>query len=94
MATANGGLLTPTEEGRWRYPRTFGYHPTLSDEPRPDPDRPCTCSAPCQKRCAGECGCLACSLAFALFCAEGPFGVSDDFDEEQALAAYSSGDYL
>lgn len=82
-------MTTPTPEGMRRYPYTQGYFPDLSAEGvAPDLDLPCTCVADCP-RCAGECGCKACSMAFTDFCDEarwlGPDGLRD---EAAALASY------
>lgn len=61
----------PTEEGKLRYP---AY---IDDQVSPAvaypagfnhsfmPPVPCTCMPVCQPRCAGECGCQACRLAFS-----------------------------
>lgn len=61
----------PTDEGRRRYPATAGYYPDISsDTLRPDTTLPCTCSPGCPARCAGQCGCPACTLAFTIYCDE------------------------
>lgn len=61
----------PTEEGKLRYP---GYTDNDVDPPEQYaagynhsfmPPVPCTCTPTCQSRCAGECGCQACRLAFS-----------------------------
>ena len=53
----------PTDEGKRRYHFSEGF--TLDV----DPPAACTCKAACQPRCAGECGCSACSLALAMYAA-------------------------
>jgi hypothetical protein len=92
MKAANDGRLTPTDEGRKRYPRTFGYHPVVSNdpEPRPEPSWPCTCTPACHPRCAGECGCQACGVVFSLFIEDSRFS-GPDFDQEAALEAFRAG---
>ncbi|WP_052949757.1 hypothetical protein [Dyella japonica] len=59
MTTESPDLPPPTEEGRLRY--AGGYNLDF------DPPIPCTCNRDCKSRCAGECGCEACSLAFAAY---------------------------
>ncbi|AHX13405.1 hypothetical protein CH75_09425 [Dyella jiangningensis] len=63
--------VRPTEEGKLRYP---GYTDNDVDPPEHyaagfnhsfNPPIPCTCTPTCQARCAGECGCAACRMAFA-----------------------------
>jgi hypothetical protein len=82
---------TPTPEGLRRWPHTQGYHPDLSaSATRPDPSLPCTCTPVCAPRCAGECGCRACDLAFVVFCDEAGLTGSDGLvvTEAEALARY------
>lgn len=79
----------PTDEGVRRWPHTGGFFPDQSaSEPTPDAALPCTCQPGCALRCAGECGCKACDMAFAEFSDVGGFFVNGVLDEEQALAAY------
>jgi hypothetical protein len=96
MKAANDGV-TPTDEGRRRYPRTFGYHPDMSakEDDCADPALPCTCTADCHARCAGECGCQACTVAFHVFYDDLPglFQPDGSVDEERALRAYRYGEY-
>lgn len=75
---------TPSAQGLKRYPRTAGYFVDVVEP------IPCTCTDSCLRRCAGECGCEACSVQFNMFCDEaGFFGPADDFDERtRALARY------
>lgn len=95
MKAANDDRLAPTDEGRKRYPRTFGYHSVVSNdpEPRPEPSWPCTCTPACHPRCAGECGCPACGVAFSVFIEDSQFS-SHAFDEQLVLAAFRSGQYF
>lgn len=83
---------TPTDEGLRRYPETQGYHHDMSQHgAHPDHKLPCTCTALCEARCAGECGCKACTLQFQVFADEaGFFHYPDDgaLNEEEALKAY------
>jgi len=92
MTSAGDQRVTPTDEGRKRYPRTFGYHPAVSNDPEPwpEPSWPCTCTPACHPRCAGVCGCVACGVAFSLFLEDGPFSCPN-YDEEAALASYRYG---
>ncbi|WP_243048829.1 hypothetical protein [Dyella sp. RRB7] len=78
-------MVTPTEptaEGHKRYPQTNGYNAEL-----PHPIA-CTCQPTCWPRCAGECGCEACSAHFLKFCDDA--GLASDTGEvpAEALAAY------
>ena len=88
-------MTQPTAEGLRRYPETHGYFPDRSQEgAHPDHELPCTCNASCQWRCAGECGCSACDMAFKEFADEaGFFHFPDDgrLDEAAALKAYRGG---
>ena len=81
---------TPTEEGLRRYPATGGYHGDLSakEDNVPDLDSPCTCAPACLRPCAGECGCEACSLRFAIFCDVAGISGPSGLDEEVALKRY------
>lgn len=82
---------TPTHEGLRRWPHTDGYHPDVSAaDTQPDRDLPCTCSPSCAARCAGECGCKACDVAFVEFCdAAGLIGFGGlKVAHEEALARY------
>lgn len=85
-------LQEPTDDGVRRYPETQGYYPDRSREgAHPDHELPCTCTALCESRCAGECGCKACDMQFAEFADHaGFFHLPDDgkLDEEAALKAY------
>ncbi len=64
-------MTTPTDEGMRRYPETQGYHCDISQEKLvPDLDNPCTCIPACPRRCAGLCGCEACSLSYTIFADE------------------------
>ena len=75
------GIDEPTAEGRRRYPPT-GYMTELRNPIA------CTCVETCQRLCAGECGCLACSVLFTMFCDEaGCFPETKD-DLEHALWRY------
>lgn len=82
--------VQPTVEGLRRYPETQGCHPDLSapnDSPVGDPENPCTCNASCPPRCWGDCGCEACSLAFAIFADEAGFlGIAPMSEEQEAEA--------
>lgn len=85
-------IPTPTAEGLRRYPETQGFYPDRSQEgAHPDRELPCTCSASCAPRCAGECQCAACAMQFVEFADEaGYFHEPDDgrINEEEALKAY------
>jgi hypothetical protein len=85
----------PTDEGVRRYPTTDGYHRSMRIEGEvPDHDYPCTCTPLCEKRCAGECGCDACGLAFHVFCEDLPLITPEGcFDEARGLRAYRDGIY-
>jgi hypothetical protein len=82
----------PTEVGRRRYPHTNGYFPDLSvkEDDQPDPTLPCTCTDACPPRCAGECGCQACTVAFHVFYDDMPqlFRPDGSIDIDEALRAY------
>lgn len=80
--------INPTPEGLHRYPHTQGYHPDLSAaDTAPDRESPCTCTAACSPRCAGACGCPACSLAFTIYCDEaGLLGMEPMSPEQEASA--------
>jgi hypothetical protein len=87
-------MSKPTEEGRRRYPHTAGFHADISsDLLMPDITSPCTCTPTCPARCAGQCGCEACSLAFSIFTDEsglaGPYPVSAE-QEAEAIALYEA----
>jgi hypothetical protein len=58
----------PTEEGLRRYSSTNGYNLDAENPGDLGKGYPCTCEPTCPRRCAGECGCEACSLQFAMFC--------------------------
>jgi hypothetical protein len=83
----------PTAEGMRRYPHTAGFFPDLSQaDTAPDFELPCTCKVECRARCAGECGCSACDMAFVEFCDEAGFGdVDTDEKQGRALRAYRHG---
>jgi hypothetical protein len=82
----------PTAEGLRRYPYTGGFFPDLSNaETAPDPELPCTCRPGCAPRCAGECGCKACDMAFAEFADIAGFYVEGVLDEPAALTRYRGG---
>lgn len=74
----------PTAEGAKRYPLTGGYNFDLQDP------FPCVCRPTCPPRCAGECGCEACSVQFTVFCDVAGFYDAEPGwrREAQALAAY------
>lgn len=55
-------MSEPTAEGLKRYPETAGYNVDLASP------IPCVCTSACRVRCAGECGCGACSVQFTTFC--------------------------
>lgn len=55
-------MSEPTAEGLKRYPSTAGYNVDLASP------IPCVCTLACRARCAGECGCDACSVRFKTFC--------------------------
>lgn len=83
----------PTDEGRRRYPSTKGYNLEVDNPADPGQSYPCTCEVACPPRCAGECGCDACSLQFAVFCDEAGLSGVDPWtpaDREIALKAYGS----
>lgn len=77
-------MTNPTPEGLKRYQATAGYNATTVDP------IPCVCIPSCPTRCAGECGCEACAVQFAEFCADAGFHDPAQFSEEagSALAAY------
>ncbi|HEV2540180.1 MAG TPA: hypothetical protein VGU03_10785 [Frateuria sp.] len=85
----------PTPEGLRRYPETQGYFPDRSQEgAHPDLDLPCTCTVECEARCAGDCGCEACTMQFHEFADHaGYFHHPDDgqMDVEAANEAYRKG---
>lgn len=84
----------PTPEGRRRWPHTQGYFPDLSAaDAEPDMELPCTCTPACPPRCAGECGCKACDMAFGEFCdVAGLVGVNGlRVSEAEALAKFRGG---
>lgn len=75
----------PTAEGLKRYPETAGYNVALASP------IPCVCASVCRARCAGECGCEACSVQFTTFCeVTGRLSglVPTSRAEEEALEAY------
>lgn len=94
-AANDGGPVRPTDEGRRRYRHTFGYHADISakEDEQPDPDYPCTCAPNCLSPCAGECGCAACRLQYAIFCDYASFSLPKDAPEESFLRAYRFGEY-
>ena len=75
----------PTDEGMLRYLETRGYYQGVL------PPVECVCERECQARCAGECGCVACSIAFSEFCddmgLDGPHPWTDE-QKEEALFKY------
>lgn len=72
-------MSEPTAEGFKRYPGTAGYNVDLASP------IPCVCTPACADRCAGECGCEACTVQFTTFCeASGRLGSK----AEEALDAY------
>ncbi len=78
-------MSKPTAEGLKRYPETAGYNVDLASP------IPCVCNPACGLRCAGECGCEACSVQFTKFCeASGRLSalVPTLEAEEEALNAY------
>ncbi len=78
-------MSEPTAEGLKRYPATAGYNVDLASS------IPCVCTSTCLVRCAGECGCEACSVQFTTFCeTSGRLSalVSTSNAEEEALDAY------
>jgi hypothetical protein len=78
-------MSEPTAEGLRRYPGTAGYNVDLASP------IPCVCTPACEVRCAGECGCEACSVQFRTFCEVSgrPGGlVPTSKAEEEALDAY------
>lgn len=85
-------MTAPTAEGLRRYPDTQGYfHDMGQERAQPDHDLPCTCQTGCPARCAGDCGCKACDMAFAEFADVGGFYVNGVLDEVAALARYRGG---
>lgn len=74
----------PTAEGAKRYPLTGGYNFDLQHP------IPCVCQPTCAPRCAGECGCTACSVHFTVFCDVAGFHDAEpgSVQEARALAAY------
>lgn len=83
---------TPTAEGLRRYPHTQGFFPDLSQtETAPDLALPCTCQPGCALRCAGECRCKACEMAFVEFADVAGCYVDGELDEELALQRYRGG---
>jgi hypothetical protein len=89
MSADEDAPIEPTAEGKRRYCATDGY---LLD-PHGD-SIPCTCNPTCKKRCAGECGCQACSMEFAIFCDDAGFTgftLWNGRSEEEALRAYRGG---
>lgn len=83
----NAATDEPTPEGAKRYPLTGGYNFDLASP------IPCVCKPTCAARCAGECGCDACSVQFTMFCeVSGRLsGLAPTSPEEQeALVAYRS----
>ncbi|MET3653517.1 hypothetical protein ABIC75_003254 [Dyella japonica] len=78
-------MCEPTAEGLKRYPESAGYNVDLASP------IPCVCKPACWVRCAGECGCQACSVQFTTFCeASGRLTalVPTSQAEEEALYAY------
>lgn len=80
-------MTEPTAEGLKRYPNAAGYNQDVH------PAAPCTCIATCHARCAGECGCKACGIAFAEFCSDAGFYDAEPGSqgEKDALASYRAG---
>lgn len=74
----------PTAQGPRRYPTTAGYNNELASP------IPCVCLDGCHARCAGECGCEACSAQFSIFCDVAGYhdAVPTSVEEARALAAY------
>jgi hypothetical protein len=77
-------VTEPTPQGLNRYPDTDGYF--VAVDLRDTPREPCTCGDFCRDPCAGNCGCVACGLRFALFCDEGGFYNTEFTPEVEALA--------
>lgn len=78
-------MCEPTAEGLKRYPETAGYNVDLASP------IPCVCTRACGVRCAGECGCNACTIQFTTFCqASGRLSAlaPTSPEEEEALYAY------
>ena len=78
-------MSEPTAEGLKRYPETAGYNVDLASP------IPCVCTPACGARCAGECGCKACSVQFTTFCeASGRLSAAapNSKAKEEALDAY------
>lgn len=78
----------PSAEAAARYPHTYGYNYEINPE-----GEPCTCNG-CKGRCAGDCGCKACSDQFLVFCDEAGFlgpGELIGERERRALNAYKFG---
>lgn len=76
------GIDEPTAEGMRRYPETKGYLTELREP------IPCTCKEACQRLCAGECGCEACRVMFAMFCDEAGCFPETAADREQVIRRY------
>jgi hypothetical protein len=74
------GSELPSAQGLIRYPHTAGYNVDLVDPVA------CTCKDACLPRCAGECGCDACSLQFSSFCDMAGFYNAVPTSDEEALA--------
>ena len=55
--------MTPTDEGKRRYPPT-GIYTGGFDETNRDMWRVCTCTVQCPDPCTGACGCAACTMAY------------------------------
>ena len=74
----------PTAEGVRRYPESAGFVlvDALDDAAEP---APCTCAPSCHARCAGECGCTGCGLAFTHFLDEA--GLLSDREDRAGEAA-------
>jgi len=70
----------PTEEGLKRY--TGGYMTELREPIA------CTCKPTCQRLCAGECGCEACSVMFSIFCDESGCFPNTPAELESSLRRY------
>lgn len=85
LTMADSPDTEPTNQGLRRYSATAGYNTELASP------IPCLCHDGCQSRCAGECGCEACSVQFSMFCDEaGIYGLDAELSttEEEALASY------
>ncbi len=74
--------IQPTPQGLKRYPQTAGYNAELSESIA------CTCNTNCWPCCAGECGCEACRVQFALFCDDAGFAWEAEEVPPEALVAY------